>query len=183
MPLDDAAILSTIPLPIAATTRDGFEFDPRPDLWRISSLQARAGVYDFSGIPLLATSIDFLKLTVLDILEKQSVSHARNMWGQFCAFYRAILSVGGTKLAIIDIADLMNYRAALRPPTDWKLGSVRVLLKRATALGYPVATPEALDYLCDAVISDKTRQELMFGHATLDAARSRPANWRVSARP
>jgi len=155
MPRHQAAtILNSIPLPPVATTRDGFDFDPRPDLWRISSLQARSIIYDFSHVPILSRALThFLKLTVLDVLEKQSVSHAQNLWGQFLAFYRTILSDGGAEHAIIDIADLMNYRAALKPPTDWKLGVVRVLLKRATALGYPVVTPEALDYLRDAVIS------------------------------
>lgn len=146
-------IPGSIPLPAAATTRDGFKFDPRPDLWRLSSLQTRSIIYDFAKVPVLSRALThFLKLTVLDVLEKQSVSHAQNLWGRFLAFYRMTFSEGGTERAIIDIADLMNYRATLRPSTDWKLGSVRVLLKRAIALGYPVVTDEAFDYLCHAVI-------------------------------
>lgn len=122
-------------------------------MWRISSLQRRAAVYDFSSIPVLSRPlIHILKLTLLDVLEKQSVSHAHNLWWSLRDFYKSTVSREERQLGAIGIAQLLNYRAALKPETVWKLAVVRVLLERATGLGYPVATPEALAYLRDAVI-------------------------------
>lgn len=150
---DLARMMDTVPLPASATTRDGFVFDPRPDIWKISSMQERGRAYDFADLQMLSRPlIHFLKLTVLDVLEKQSFSHAENLWNQFSAFYRATLSSSASLATAIDMADLLNYRAVLTPATVWKFGSIRVLLERAVDLGYQITTPEASAYLHDAVI-------------------------------
>ena len=152
MPASDlAAMMDVVPLPPEVTTRDGFTFDPRPDRWMIRSLQHRARKYNFTDFPMLRQPlVHFLKLTIADVLEKQSVAHADNLWWSFCNFYRTALAEQGA--AIIDIVAFLNYRAALTPATVWKLAVVRVLLERATSLGYPIITPEASAYLWGAVI-------------------------------
>ena len=151
-PADLARMMRAVPLPSEVTLRDGFTFDPHPDRWTISSLQHRARTYDFTDVPMLGRPlVHFLKLTLIDVLEKQSVSHADNLWGRFCELYRAVL-LAEAPVQIIGIADLLNYRVALTTETVWKLGMVRILLERATRLGYPVATAEASAYLGDAVI-------------------------------
>lgn len=150
-PTDLATMMRAVPLPPEVTLRDGFILDPRPDRWMISSLQNRGRTYDFTELRTLGRPlVHFLKLTILDVLEKQSVSHASNLWWSFGDFYRRVLEMVATSM--IDVTDLLNYRAALTTETVWKLGAVRVLLERATGLGYPVATSEASAYLRDAVI-------------------------------
>jgi integrase len=149
---DPAQLLDAVPLPASATTRDGFIFDPRDDVWKISSLQTREHNYDFAQVAMVAQPLRHsIKLTLLDVLEKQSPSHANNMWGRFCELYREVLS-DGPIVSELNIAHLLNFRSSLTPATVWKLGTVRVLLERAANLGYPLTTQEAANYLKDAVI-------------------------------
>jgi len=147
-----APTATEVPLPDQATTRDGFEFDPRPDTWSIGSLQFRNATFEFGDLRGLTRSlVHRLKLTVLDVLEKQSFSYGHNVWGRFREFHQGILSRGGVYDAI-DLASLANFRSSLAPTTVWKLGTVRVLLERGDTLGYDLLTQEAAHYLRDAVI-------------------------------
>jgi hypothetical protein len=54
MPVQNPAAPRVPPLPAEANTRDSFKFDPRPDLWKISSLQRRARMYHFTSVPMLS---------------------------------------------------------------------------------------------------------------------------------
>ncbi len=141
-----------VPLPQRTKTRDGFEFDPRPDSWLIGSLQSRSVKFEFGDLQGVTPSlVHRLKLTVLDLLEKQSFSHGFNLWGRFREFHRGVLSIGHLYDAI-DLGSLVNFRVSLGPTTVWKLGAVRVLLERGQTLGYDLLTEEAARYLRDAVI-------------------------------
>lgn len=117
------------------------------------SLSGRTNTFDFTTVSGLSSGlVNYLKLSVLDILEKQSFSHGYNSWGRFIEFYRAACFENGSVASFIHMEHLLNFRASLNGATVWKLAVVRGLLERATQLGYPVATPEALAYLQDAVI-------------------------------
>ena len=139
-------------LPEKVITRGGYVFDPRPDVWTITSLQARTARLDFTMNELVESNlIVLLKMTLIDVIEKQSYSHSVNLWGRFCEFYRAVIA-GRESIIQIQIDHLINFRATLTNATVWKLALVRVLIERGDVLGYSVATPEALAYLNDAVI-------------------------------
>jgi integrase len=141
------------PLPDKVVTREGYVFDPRHAVWAIGSLQSRSSLFDFDLKELVESNlIDLLKLTLIDVIEKQSFSHCNNLWGRFTEFYRSVIADRGP-IDHIRLDHLMNYRASLTNATVWKLGHVRVLIERGERLGYPIATPDALAYLKDAVIS------------------------------
>ncbi|MGO8374654.1 site-specific integrase [Rhizobium ruizarguesonis] len=148
-PLDTA--LPT--LPFTVTTRDGVVFDPRPDLWELSSLTRKRTYFDFGIFANLSLDVRRrLKLAMIWKLENSSFSYARNHYENFLAFYRSQFSLRNEPSDLVTLPDVLNYRGSLNFSTEWKLAVLRILLVDMQNTGIGIASGETVDYLKDSTI-------------------------------
>lgn len=127
-------------LPDNVVTIFGFEFDPRPDMWRIPSPGGRLPL-NFSELyryftPDLVLST---KCALAHIISVQSVGHAYSILSRLGAFARFIVPNPGDTMAVdrIRAVDILNYRAALNPQNEWYLSVLRIFFTKWHELGYP----------------------------------------------
>lgn len=141
------------PIPSLARIRDGAKFDPTSDIWHVPSLRDRMSHFDFRELTnLTAAAIHKLKLTFLNYLETASYSHFRNTYHRLLAFHREELSKSNEIYDRIEIHQILNYRATLNRETEWKLGTLRILLSHMEDLGYGICSEDTLHFLQDASI-------------------------------
>jgi len=176
MSVNSQSSIADLPcLPESVITRDGIIFDPRDICWATTSVGRRSTLCNFSIIKSMGPRFTMIiKFVLIDVLEKQSHGHFCNLWKSFLRFYRTSL-YNDCKFDFISLAQILNFRMTLNPATDWKLGLVRVLILRANSLGYAMVTPDALDYLNDAVIPGNPKGK-MFVCKTNVGERSRILN-------
>jgi hypothetical protein len=133
-----------------AVSKEGFKFDPRSDSWSSESLAKGSKNIEFyflSGSD--GIKVKF-KMALMQFLESHSFSHAINIYQRFKAFYLDIIKEKSEDIVEICLADVLNYRASLDKGTLWKLGVVRILLFDMRAMGFGIASEEAIDYLRDS---------------------------------
>lgn len=139
-------------LPEIVVTRDGFSFDPRPDVWRIASLAGSANFHFDDLGNLSPETVHCLKLAIVFRLERKSFSHSGSIFGRFRAFYVAEFKRKTAVCSGISLSDITSYRDKLTINTIWYLGLLRLLFNTMEGLGIGICTPEARDYLGDSKI-------------------------------
>lgn len=140
------------PLPSAAKTQDDVDFDPRTDTWSVDGL-TRKGRMKFGNFESLSkTLIHRLKWAILLSLQNKSFSHANNLLDQFNFFYRSVLKDASTVHQRIELSHILTFRGHLNAATEWKLGVVRILLSDMDALGFGIASNDAIEFLAAASI-------------------------------
>jgi hypothetical protein len=78
-------------LPARATTRDGVEWSPRNDTWKIPTPSADL-LFSFRGLSGFVTDElkNSFKLAITNYLELHSPNHAYNVYGRMLPFLRAV---------------------------------------------------------------------------------------------
>jgi hypothetical protein len=80
-----------------------------------------------------------------------SNGNATILYGQFLHFYRHQL-LRSDDIRRIELHHILNYKASLKPTTEWRLRRIRVLVSHMEDLGYGVCSEDALRFLTDAVL-------------------------------
>lgn len=143
------------PLPSRLFLRDGQEVDTETDPWEVQDLSITGPIrFSFGDLTALhADAILQLRHTVGHFLETRSVAHAMNLFYRFRAFYHAVLVEAESQpVRQIELAQLLSWQAQLSKHTIWQIGAVRVLLEKASRLGYGFCSAEAMLWLDDVVI-------------------------------
>lgn len=139
------------PLPENVATKDGAFFDPRLDVWLLEALVLGRRRFDFLRFSSISGEMRHkLKLGLLWHLQHNSFSHAQNLFQRFTAFYFEQLSCKNDTCDVLDLADILTYRAKLDATTEWKLGALRILMEDMEKLGFGIASADALGYLREA---------------------------------
>lgn len=140
------------PLPSTATTLDGIVFDPRQDDWHVGGLirPHRIGFGIFSWLS--KTVVHRLKWAILLSLQKKSFGHSMNLHYHFKGFYQSVLQHTDNAHHRVELSHILTFKGRLNSATEWKLGVVRILLTDMQALGFGIASDEALEYLATATI-------------------------------
>ncbi|OQP88184.1 hypothetical protein BTR14_01630 [Rhizobium rhizosphaerae] len=140
-------------LPSSALTREGFEFDPTADTWRLQSLVGTCS-FDFTKFPRLSpVLIRNVKYGLFKVLTNLSTSHARGIYGTFLLFYRASEVSALPIDARIDLDSIAKFKNKLDAKTIWKLAHLRILFNDVGDYGLPVTTERALRFLNEMSIA------------------------------
>lgn len=135
-------------IPPRVRTREGFEFDPRPSVWRVASPGYEARNWRFDEFASAGPRfVVCLKLGLIHFLENRSFDHSANLFGRFLDFYRSTFSEAPPEGGLVDLDHLLRFRASLSPDTVWYLGVVRILLVRLQEARLSIATQAAIDHL------------------------------------
>lgn len=122
----------------------GYRFDPVSHQWHLS----REGNVNVEWLDTLTA--DPLTTSFRETLKHYAViyspAYAFNMSQRLLAFIRALPSPHGP-LKRITVPTIINYRSTLNSRTEWKLGSIRVFLRKLTKLGLGGVDPAALTLL------------------------------------
>ncbi|MBL6078186.1 site-specific integrase [Belnapia sp. T18] len=135
-------------VPARVRTRDGFDFDPRPDSWHLESRTGsgknwRFGEFAASGERFIRS----LKLGLVALLEEYSFDHSRNLFDRFRDFYMSSFSGRHARGGLVDLEHLLHFRSRLNQNTLWKLGTLRILLIRLHEANLGISTDAAIEYL------------------------------------
>ncbi|MGR9231893.1 site-specific integrase [Rhizobium leguminosarum] len=145
-------------LPVSAVTRDGCEFAPHSDTWPLSALVQYSLTFNFAQFSSISKRMKHkLKLGLCWYLEHSSFSHAMNLYHRMAAFYYEILAQKNTVCDTIELSDILNYRATLSDQTEWKLGTLRILLEGIENFGYGFCSQAVQDYLREATIKGNVK--------------------------
>ncbi|TCA66468.1 site-specific integrase [Rhizobium leguminosarum] len=149
----EAPLADLPPLPARAVSRDGCEFVPHADIWPLSALTQHSTSFNFAQFSFIGKRMKHkLKLALVWYLEHCSFSHAKNLYNRFVAFYFKVFSLRNDICDTVEISDILNYRATLNHKTEWKLGTLRILLEGAGSLGCSFCSQAVQDYLREATI-------------------------------
>jgi len=135
------------PLPSAARTRNGVEFDPSSDHWRYRD---GAQAIDLNFLSVKSISLEMLhslKGVLLWYAENLSPAFLDNGFRYLNRFFKDLSAPTGQILEKITSTDLINYRAALGKDKEWFLGYVAGFLKQWEGLRLPGVTPDAIAFL------------------------------------
>lgn len=122
----------------AATSRDGYVFDPLDSRWKLSK--------DVSVSPDLPAEVDAavrkgFRMTLQRYAEEKSALHTWNMMMRLRRFFR------DTRASHITPAALMNWRAVLGEADQWELGALRGFFYAWFDYGYEGVSREVVDLL------------------------------------
>lgn len=155
-------------LPAKVRTRDGTEFDPRPDVWSVrnpvSVMNADYGtIRNLIGGDLVAC----LKATLAWVVERNTTSHTSNFFYRFQHFAEQqgarIAEIGQITASIF-----LGFRASLPPAQEWYATTLAVLLRDWASLGYGGLSEDLLECL-DVIVLPKNNS----GHLVLSRDRER----------
>lgn len=139
-------------------TKNGVQFDPNNDLWRIEDSSGVANFkFNFFNIPL--KNKYSLKNTFKWYLENHSVRHTENMHKYLKILYVCILDNSEIKLFKITDTDLMNFREYIGKEREWYLGSLSGFLKKWYKMGDSCLTKEAYGYLQEIKLKGNIKGE------------------------
>ncbi|WP_417820388.1 site-specific integrase [Terasakiella sp.] len=139
MKTTEAQGLSTVvlSLPEMAMTRDGGQFFPVNQLWKIPGPSRTVwfsfqGYEDFFSDELLYS----LKLVFVHYLQTHSLSHSGNLYERAKHFF-SYLAKDTDSLSHITSAQILSYRSQLPADREWYLGSLSGFFKQWYDMGYP----------------------------------------------
>ncbi|PRY94304.1 site-specific integrase [Donghicola tyrosinivorans] len=134
-------------LPDRSFTRDGVEFSPRENVWRISGL-SRQQSFDYKKLLRLSATLDLkLRKFFIIALKNYSFTHACNLFSTFQRFLDCIADPNIPCISQIELHHIFSYKVTLDNKTEWKLGVLRILLVEMDNLGFGITSREAIDYL------------------------------------
>lgn len=138
MPNNAQALSTTVlSLPEMALTRDGHQFFPEADVWRIVSL-GQAVNFRFSDYRDKFSDgvVQSFKQVMIWYLQEHSMAHAKNLLHQFYKFFDS-LPDQEAPITEITSPQLLSYRSQLLKSNEWCLGVISGLLKQWHSMGYP----------------------------------------------
>lgn len=122
----------------------GYPFDPISRRWRLSrDIVVCLDWLDTMTREPFTTS--FIK-TLTHYAANYAPAYALNMNSRFLAFLRGLPAESG-RLDRITVPTIVNYRATLNRRTEWKLGQIRIFLRKLTRLGLGGVDPAAITLL------------------------------------
>lgn len=151
--LQSASFVEFLQLPEMVTTRDGVEFDPRPNVW--SYREAVETVYIDLQSSVVDVAPNFLlaaKLTLIWYAKNRSPGHLRNMHGRLAHFLQYRVSLPNLA-GEIRATDIINYKSSLPPNRAWYLTSLAGFLKKWHRLGYPGVNEDVVRLLDSLTLS------------------------------
>jgi len=135
--------ITTLELPAVARSKEGYEFYPRENTWKVVD-QTAVVYFHFEELqqyceqPLIMSH----QLTLLHYIESNALSHASNMHKFFLHFCRA-LYVPCHQFCSITSTMIINYKAHLGQ-MEWYLGTISGFFKKWRRLGYPGVNEEVI---------------------------------------
>lgn len=146
-PVDPSDVSDLPPLPNFAMTKDGVQYRPLESDWYLQSINGKY-TFKFSRLKLLSARIvHCLRLLIIWHLEKNSFSHAKNIFYAFEVFYRIQISSQEKTFSVISLGQIMSYRVTLDYDTEWKMGMLRILFTDMAELGYGICDADTLRFL------------------------------------
>lgn len=135
------------------STRNGTLFNPEADFWRFST-NGGSKYFDMGRLSVLSTQEFALAVrkTLIWFLENRSVPHAHNMYVRHLNFLEAMQPGAGAPIGCITDTLIVNYQETLDRCNEWYVGSLRVLWRKLTALGYSGISRLAVDLLDESTI-------------------------------
>ncbi len=160
-----SAVTDVLALPKEVTTRTGIIINPESDVWRIPDQRGLFNL-DFADIRdcCEVRLVHGLKLVLLLYLQQKSASHVRNLFNFFRHFSQCVYERSGVPLASIAAADIINYRSQLLQSQEWYFSSLKGLLKKWHALGYPGIGQDALALLIQMRSRGNKKGEAILTH-------------------
>lgn len=155
-------------IPEVVTLRSGARFSPRDDYWRF--IDGVHAIYiDFDRLPSQVVALKpNLKRVLIDILQRNSASYARNLYYNFIRL-AIVMAERGESIEQIETTHLLNFIAKHGPGDKLGLESqLSALLSRWCALGLEGVSDEALRFLKSRRKSGNTKGEAV---VTLDPVR------------
>lgn len=155
-------------LPAKVRTRDGTEFDPRPDVWSVRDPVSVLNA-DFGTIRNLVGDdlVTCLKAALAWLIERNTTSHVKNCFERFQFFAlqqkERIIESGRLTASIF-----LDFRTSLPPPREWYATNLAVLLRDWVNLGYDGLSSDLVECL-DVIVLPKNSS----GHLVLSRDRER----------
>lgn len=141
------AVFEARPLPAAARTRGGVEFDPTADKWMYRD-GVTAVSLNFSTISWVSPAfLHCMKFTLLWYAENHSPGHLRNGFWLLKHLFKELKALTGLDVEGIASVDLINLRAHFGKNKAWYLGSVAGFLKQWHGLQLPGVSDDAVAFL------------------------------------
>lgn len=134
-------------LPESWRARNGHEFRPQDDFWKIPDTTSEH-VFNFASLRKSCSRemVQSCKRVLLWYVQSRSLSHATNMFNQFKWFSNGVCR-GGEPLRSVANTDIINYKGSLSKEHQYYLGSLSGFLQKWHELGYSGIDPAAYSLL------------------------------------
>ena len=132
-----------------ARTAEGYEFDPRPDFWRLGSASG-ATKFDFSRLcgasPMLRLKF---KSALLASIAVRRTSATRRDFEEIVTLLRVASDIMGDHLNQIDLSDVEGFVSRLPPESRYRASFLKDALVHWAQAGGDGLTSDLLDQLSD----------------------------------
>ena len=134
-------------LPESWRARNGHEFWPQDDFWKIPDT-TREHVFNFASLRKSCSRemVQSCKRVLLWYVQSRSLSHATNMFAQLKGFLNFAGADGKLLYSISDV-EIVNYKGSLPKEHQYYLGSLSGFLQKWHELGYSGIDPAAYSLL------------------------------------
>lgn len=160
--------LSLPTLPAKVRTRDGAEFDPRPDEWSVRDPVSVLNA-DFRALRNLMGDdlVTCLKGTLVWLVERNTTSHVKNCFERF-QFFALQQKERIAESSLLTASIFLDFRASLPSPREWYATNLAVFLRDWARLGYVGLSIDLVECL-EAIVLPKNNS----GHLVLSRDRER----------
>jgi integrase len=133
-------------LPAVIRTTSGIEFDPRQEVWRFRDALHTIHL-DFGQISASANIVLGSKRILVWCAENLSSSTVAASFNGLKHFCKLVSNSNNGIVEVIDVPQLLTYRASLGKNKSWMLGVLSLLFRRWYQLGIPGVTLDAVTVL------------------------------------
>jgi integrase len=144
---------NTLRQPSVLVTREGIEFFPATQQWRIRTLSTLE-LFDYDLVPPSVNSALLLsfKELVSWYLQNKSTGYSKRIFTGTLDLFRNMTNCGAADIVEISSTDFLNLKASLRPNQQPKLGALSAAFKKWHGLRIPGINENVISLLRDLKI-------------------------------
>src|SRR5258708_9843028 len=130
-------------LPGIVTAKQGHQFDPNEETWRIRELTHEVWLR-FAKLPHLGSDFKAaFKAVLVWYAENFSIGYVKSQYNSIRRLFIYMSETSAKPIVQLSSVDILNYKAHIGRAGEWRLGAVSGFLKRGHAFGYGGLTDDA----------------------------------------
>ncbi|MDP9651070.1 site-specific integrase [Paraburkholderia caledonica] len=134
-------------LPGIVTAKQGHQFAPNEDTWRLRELTHEVWLR-FAKLPHLGSDFKAaFKAVLVWYAENFSIGYVKSQYNSIRRLLIYLSETSAAPIVQLSSVDILNYKAHIGRADEWRLGAVSGFLKRWHAFGYEGVTEDAVALL------------------------------------